>query len=128
MAGVDLRNVTLPIGLLRHALVDDIGPAWLRLDGKTEYQRAMYPDFVAKAAKLPWFLAGSTAATFKLVKVPAGTATVASGFDSAAGELVGSDKVTLTLANLPEHDHSYIDDTALPPRARPGSSPVSCRC
>ncbi|KQQ81930.1 hypothetical protein [Aureimonas sp. Leaf324] len=112
MAGVDLRNVTLPIGLLRHALVDDIGPAWLRLDGKTEYQRAMYPDFVAKAAGQGWFLAGSLPSTFKLVKVPAGTATVASGFDSAAGALIGSDKVTLTLANLPEHDHSYIDDTA----------------
>ncbi|WAJ27137.1 hypothetical protein [Antarcticirhabdus aurantiaca] len=112
MAGVDLRNVTLPIGLLRHALFDDLGPAWLRLDGKTEYQRAMYPDFVAKAAGMSWFLAGSTSAKFKLVKVPAGYATVASGFDGAAGTLIGSDSVTLLAAHLPEHAHDYQDNQA----------------
>ncbi len=111
MAGVDLRDVTLPIGLLRHALFDGLGPAWLRLDGKTEYQRASYPEFVAKASGMGWFLAGSTASTFKLVKVPVGTATVASGFDGVAGLLIGSDSVTLTLAMLPEHDHGYVDDT-----------------
>lgn len=111
MAGVDLRDVTLPLGLLRHAVFEDLGPAWLRLDGKTEYQRANYPEFVAKASGLPWFLAGSTATTFKLVKVPAGTATVSSGFDTAAGSLIGADSVTLSLPMLPEHDHGYVDDT-----------------
>lgn len=111
MAGVDLRDVTLPIGLLRHALFEDLGPAWLKLDGKTEYQRAMYPEFVERAAGMAWFLPGSKASTFKLVKVPSGTATVASGFDGQAGGLIGSDSVTLLEENLPAHAHSYTDDT-----------------
>lgn len=120
MAGVDLRDVTLPIGLLRHALFDDLGPAWLRLDGKTEYQRASYPEFVAKAGGMGWFLAGSTASTFKLVKVPVGTATVASGFDNPAGQTIGSDSVTLLGEHLPEHDHSYTDATATPTAGKAG--------
>jgi len=110
--GVNAQAATIPLGMLRHGLFDDMGPSFLRLDGKTEYLRAAYPEFVARASSMPWFLATSNPATFKLAKVPAGTATVASGFDSAmAGALIGSDKVTLLASNLPEHAHSYVDDT-----------------
>lgn len=110
--GVDARPATLPLGLLRHDLFDDLGPSWLRLDGRTEYLRTAYPEFVARATGMPWFLATTNPATFKLVRVPAGTATVDSGFDSAmAGALIGSDRVTLLASHLPAHDHSYVDDT-----------------
>lgn len=109
---LDTRDITLPLGLLRHGLFADMGPAWLRLDGATDYPRAAYPEFVARAKGMPWFLDGSKASTFKLVKVPAGHATVASGYELLAGSMIGSDKVTLTLANLPEHDHAYADSYA----------------
>ncbi|WP_244488023.1 hypothetical protein [Aureimonas sp. Leaf454] len=103
-----MRSVQ-PIGMIRHFLFSDIGPSWLKFDGVTEYARATYPEFVARAKGLPWFLAGTTASTFKLIKVPAGTATVASGFDTDAGTIIGSDKVTLGIGNLPAHDHAYTD-------------------
>lgn len=105
-------DIMTPIGILRHGMFTDMGPAWLRLDGATEYSRAAYPLFLEKGKDSQLILPGSKASTFKCLKVPAGFATVASGFDLKAGDLIGSDKVVLTLANLPEHDHGYIDDTA----------------
>ncbi|WP_244493818.1 hypothetical protein [Aureimonas sp. AU4] len=98
-----------PFCILRHGICTDMGPAWLRLDDATEYKRAMYPTFLDKAKDSQLIIAGSTAATFRSRKVPAGYATVASGFDLKAGDLIGSDKVTLTLDNIPANDHSYVD-------------------
>ena len=108
----DMMRSVQPIGMLRHSMFTDLGPSWLKFDGVTEYGRATYPEFVAKAKGPPWFLEGSTSATFRLIKVPAGTATVASGFDTAAGSLIGSDSVTLLAAHLPEHAHDYQDNQA----------------
>ena len=105
-------DIMTPIGILRHGMFADMGPAWLRLDGATEYSRAAYPDFLAKAKDSQLILGGSKASTFRCLKVPAGYATVASGFDLKAGDLIGSDSVTLLAENMPEHDHAYTDSTA----------------
>lgn len=69
---------------------------------------------------MPWLLAGSKPTTFRLLNVPAGTATVASGYALQAGSLIGSDKVTLTAAMLPEHDHAYADSTVEPTSQKGG--------
>ncbi|WP_062017474.1 hypothetical protein [Aureimonas sp. AU4] len=106
-------DLMTPIDILRHGMFTDMGPAWLRLDGATEYKRAMYPVFLDKAKDSRLILPGKTSDTFKCLRVPAGYATVASGFDLKAGDLIGSDKVTLTIDNMPAHDHSYVDDTAI---------------
>lgn len=106
-----VASLVQPIGFIRQSFFLDIGPSFLRLDGKTEYQRAMYPDLMAMAAKdassAGWVLAGSSPATFKLRKIPAGTALVASGFDTDAGRMFGAAETVLTIDMLPEHAHDY---------------------
>ena len=46
-------KLVIPRGVLRHSMLRDMGPGWLRMDGVTEYSRATYPDFLTAVAGEP---------------------------------------------------------------------------
>jgi hypothetical protein len=100
-------------GVFRHGALRSMGPGWLPMDGVTEHNRAAYPDFLAlmlaDADGKAMVLAGSSAATFRMMKVPYGTSLVASGFDNASGVVFGAREVTLAADQMPQHDHAYQD-------------------
>lgn len=90
------------IGDYKHSARRSDHDGWILCDGRT-IQRAAYPSF------------------FEAVEVTAASIVVPDGKDclllGAGGRLKvlergGSNDVTLTIENLPEHDHSFDDATA----------------
>ena len=61
------NNALARLGTLSVTLNDELRPGWLVAHGTTEYARAAYPAFVTKFSAKAWFLAGTTAPTFKLL-------------------------------------------------------------
>ncbi|MBB3947697.1 microcystin-dependent protein [Rhizobium skierniewicense] len=103
---VPVSNALARLGTLSFTLNDEARPGWLKPDGVTEYNRASYPAFVIKFGAAEWFLAGSTAAKFKLLDVR-GLAFVMAGGGVRVGKVTGVAEYKLTSANMPEHDHTY---------------------
>lgn len=103
---VPASNALARLGTLNFTLNDEARPGWLKPDGVTEYDRASYPAFVNKFKTAEWFLPGSTGAKFKLLDVR-GLAFVMAGGSIGVGKVTGVAELKLTVAHLPEHDHTY---------------------
>ena len=100
------NNALARLGTLSVTLNDELRPGWLVADGTTEYARAAYPAFVTKFSAKAWFLAGTTAPTFKLLDLR-DLELVIAGKGVTLGSVVGIAEYELAADNLPQHSHTY---------------------
>lgn len=98
-----LEEYLVPIGTLVAKLTTTTpGPAWIRVEGQA-LSKVDYPDLYDEIGAM----FGETAATFNLPN-PSGAYLSGATTDTAGG-IVGSNETTLTIDQMPAHDHNFAD-------------------